>query len=155
VKEPVDGVCVDDQLQTQEVLVDDQITHVVLNPVAVDRADDFERFLLETVVPAVHAQRPDLEGRWRCLRSTGPEPADTGVVTYVFLFEGGDLEEDWALEKLLPPHYGAEKSEQLLEEWLDTLAPRERWLAALGGSDEEQVVWSTAPVAARSSSTRS
>jgi hypothetical protein len=47
-------------------------------------------------------------------------------VTYVFLFEGGDLEEDWALEKLLPPHYGAEKAEQLLEEWLATLAPRER-----------------------------
>ena len=135
--------------------MDDQVTHVALTPVAVDRADDFERFLSETVDPAVRAQRPDLEGRWRCLRSTEPEPGDTGVVTYVFLFEGGDLEEDWALEKLLPPHYGAEKAEQLLEEWLATLAPRERWMAALGGSDEEQVVWSTAPVSVRSSSTRS
>jgi hypothetical protein len=36
----------------------DQVVHVVLSPVAVDRADDFERFLSETVDAADRAQRP-------------------------------------------------------------------------------------------------
>ena len=135
--------------------MDDQITHVALNPVAADRAEEFERFVSETVVPAIHVQRPDLEGRWRCLRSTTPEPADTGVVTYVFLFDGGDLDQDWDLNKLLPPHYGAERADQLMAQWLDTFASRERWTAALGDSDEAQMVWSAIPVAVQAGSPRS
>ena len=75
--------------------------HLVLNPVRADRADDFERFLVESVAPALRAERPDLDGRWRVLRST--QPSD-GVVTYAFIFEGGSLAEHWELDVLLPAH---------------------------------------------------
>jgi len=43
--------------------------HLVLHPVRVDRADEFERFITEVVRPAVGAQRPHLDERWRVMRS--------------------------------------------------------------------------------------
>ncbi len=46
----------------------DQQTHIYLTPVSADRAQEFERFSLEVVEPAVATQRPDLVGRWRLLR---------------------------------------------------------------------------------------
>src|SRR5215217_3532364 len=112
--------------------------HLGLNPVRADRADDFERFLVEVVAPAVRAERPDLEGHWRVLRST--EPSD-GVVTYAFMLEGGSLAEDWELDVLLPAHYGKEEADRLTGEWLGTFAPLDTWAEAVvsSGRDANQV----------------
>lgn len=129
----------------------DQRTHIYLNPVAADRAEEFERFLLEVAAPAVRAQRPDLADRWRLLRAEAPEPEDPSVVTYVMIFDGGDLEQDWELDKLLPAHYGAEEAERLAGPWLDSFAPLQQWLDALAARDgqDPQVGWTFTPLGAR------
>jgi hypothetical protein len=88
--------------------------HVVLQPVQAERARDFERFVTEVVAPAVQAQRPDLDQRWRVMRSS--ETAN-GVVTFAFLLEGGSLTEDWELGVVLPAHYGEQEAERLIGEW--------------------------------------
>jgi hypothetical protein len=120
--------------------------HVGLNPVQADRAEDYERFLAEVVAPAVRAQRPDLDGRWRLMRSTEPS---NGVVTYAFMLEGGTLAEDWELDVLLPAHYGAEEAERLITEWVETFAPLDAWAEAAvsSGRESNQVVWTMEPVA--------
>jgi hypothetical protein len=74
--------------------------HLGLNPVGSDRTEDFERFLAEVVAPAVRAQRPHLDGRWRVMRTSGPSD---DVVTYAFMLEGGSLTEDWNSASCFPP----------------------------------------------------
>jgi hypothetical protein len=125
-------------------MMTDQL-HLGLNPVRAVRAEDFERFLSEIVVPAVRAQRPDLDGRWRVMRSSGPSD---NVVTYAFMLEGGSLEEDWELGVLLPAHYGQEEADRLINEWLETFAPLDAWAqaAAASGREANQVVWTLEPV---------
>jgi hypothetical protein len=120
--------------------------HVGLNPVQADRAEDYERFLAQVVTPAVRAQRPDLDGRWRVMRSTEPS---NGVLTYAFMLEGGTLAEDWELDVLLPAHYGAEEAERLIKEWVETFAPLDAWAEAAvsSGRESNQVVWTMEPVA--------
>jgi hypothetical protein len=120
--------------------------HVVLQPVHAEHAGDFERFAMEVVAPAVKAQRPDLESRWRVMRSA--EPAN-GVVTYAFLLEGGNLSEDWDLEPLLSAHYGEAEGERLLAEWSKAFAPLAPWAesAVAEGEESNQVVWSLESVA--------
>lgn len=119
--------------------------HLGLNPVRSDRAEDFERFLAEVVVPAVREQRPDLDGRWRVMRSGG---APDNVLTYVFMFEGGSLAEDWDLGVLLPAHYGEEEAERLIRDWVETFAPLDPWIeaAATAGREDNQIVWTLEPV---------
>lgn len=119
--------------------------HLGLNPVRADRAREFERFLAQTVLPAVRAQRPDLDGRWRVLRAKGPTD---DVVTYAFMLEGGSLEEDWELGVLLPAHYGEEEADRLIKEWLTTFAPLDAWAdaAVSSGSESGQVLWTLEPV---------
>ncbi|WP_457205526.1 hypothetical protein [Nocardioides sp. P5_C9_2] len=119
--------------------------HLVLQPVQAERAEDFERFVSEVVTPAVQAQRPDLEQRWRVMRSA--ETTD-GVVTFAFLLEGGSLEEDWELNRLLPAHYGEEETRRLVGEWAETFAPLGPWAAAAvsAGRESDQVVWTLDPV---------
>jgi hypothetical protein len=114
--------------------------HLGLNPVRADRAEDFERFLSEIVVPAVRAQRPDLDGRWRVMRSSGPSD---NVLTYVFMLEGGSLDQDWELGILLPAHYGQEEADRLINEWVETFAPLDEWAqaAAASGREANQAVW--------------
>jgi hypothetical protein len=120
--------------------------HVVLHPVQVERAGDFERFVTEVVVPAVKAQRPDLDERWRFMRSS--ETAN-GVVTFAFLLEGGSLTEDWDLDVVLPAHYGKEEAERLFGEWAGTFAPLAPWAEAAvsAGQESNQVVWTLESVA--------
>jgi hypothetical protein len=120
--------------------------HLILNPVRSDRAKDFERFLAEVVVPAVRAQRPDLDGRWRVMRSSEPSG---DVVTYVFMLEGGSLAEDWELGVLLPAHYGEEEAERLFKTWTETFAPLDAWAdaAVSSGRESNQLVWTMEPVA--------
>jgi hypothetical protein len=119
--------------------------HLGLNPVRSDRAEDFERFLAEIVVPAVRAQRPDLDGRWRVLRSS--QPSDD-VVTYAFMLEGGSLAEDWELGVLLPAHYGEEEADRHIKAWTETFAPLDAWAetAVDAGREDNQVVWTLEPV---------
>ena len=129
------------------VTMSDQL-HVVLQPVHAERARDFERFVTEVVAPAVQAQRPDLDGRWRVMRSS--ETAN-GVVTFAFLLEGGSLTEDWELGVLLPAHYGEQDAERLIGEWVDTFAPLTPWAEAAvsAGQASNQVVWTLEPVTDR------
>lgn len=119
--------------------------HLGLNPVRADRTGDFERFLAEIVAPAVRAQRPDLDGRWRVMRSNEPSG---GVVTYAFMLEAGNLAEDWELDVLLPAHYGKEEADRLLDEWVETFAPLDAWAAAVADSGREanQALWTLEPV---------
>jgi len=95
---------------------------------------------------AVRAQRPDLDGCWRVMRSSGP--ADE-VVTYAFILEGGSLAEDWDLGVLLPAHYGEEEADRLIKGWLETFASIDAWAEAAvsSGRDDNQVVWTLEPVA--------
>ena len=124
----------------------EQKTHIYLNPVRTDRAVDFERFLAETVVPALRAQRPELDGRWRVLRADDAEGDEGSITTYVFLFDGGRLE-DWDLDGILPAHYGREEAERRTRDWLGTFAPRPQWAATLGaGDDDPQVGWTLSTV---------
>ena len=121
--------------------------HLVLHPVRADRADDFERFLRDVVEPAVRAQRPDLEGRWRAMRSTGPSD---GVVTYAFFLEGGSLNDDWELGLVVPAHVGEDEAERLFSAWGETFAPIDRWAvttAASSGRENNQAVWTMESVA--------
>ena len=119
--------------------------HLVLQPVRADRADDFERFLRDVVVPAVRAQRPDLEGRWRAMRSSGPSD---DVITYAFILDGGSLEDDWELDRLVPAHFGADEAARLFSDWGQTFAPLDPWAeaAASAGRESNQVVWTLEPV---------
>ena len=115
----------------------DQDTHVFFAPVADGREEDFERLVRDVVEPAVTAQRPDLVRRWQCLRTPKRASADGEVVTYAFVFDGGDLQEDWDLEELLRSHYGQEEAALLLEAWVGMLVPLGRWVGALGHTEEE------------------
>jgi hypothetical protein len=126
----------------------EQTTHIYLNPVRVDQAEAFEKFLTDVVVPAVAAHRPHLVDRWRVLKASGPEPADDAVITYAFVFDGGELD-DWDLGTLLPAQYGDEEASRLLATWAATFAPYQSWIAALGDHEEEtpQVGWTFEPVA--------
>jgi hypothetical protein len=119
--------------------------HLGLHPVRSDRAEEFERFLAEVVVPAVRAQRPDLDGRWRVMRSS---ESSNDVVTYVFMLEGGSLAEDWELGVLLPAHYGQEEAERRFGDWAETFAPLDAWAkaAVTSGRDAHQLVWTLEPV---------
>ena len=114
--------------------------HIVLQPVQAERARDFEHFVTEVVAPAVRAQRPDLDQRWRVLRSA---ETSSGVVTFAFLLEGGSLEEDWELDLVLPAHYGEQEAERLIGEWAETFAPLTPWAeaAVAAGEENNQVVW--------------
>jgi hypothetical protein len=120
-------------------------THLVLNPVQADRAEEFERFLAEVVAPAVRAQRPDLDGRWQVLRAI--EPSDS-VVTYCFIFDGGSLAQDWELDVLLPAHYGKEEADRMIRDWVETFAPLDPWAesALTSERDPGQVEWTLEPV---------
>jgi hypothetical protein len=120
--------------------------HLVLQAVRADRADDFERFLVDVVEPAVRARRPDLDGRWRVMRAS--DRLD-GAVTYAFMLQDGSLTEDWDLEVVLSGHYGDAEAGRLLSGWLETFAPVEAWLeAALStGRESNQVVFTLRPVA--------
>jgi hypothetical protein len=122
-----------------------QQLHLVLQPIRADRVDEFERFVAEVVQPAVHAQRPDLEERWRMLRSS--ESSD-GVVTYAFMLEGGSLDEDWELGVVLPAHYGEAEADKLVGAWVETFAPLDPWAKAAvsAGQETNQVVWTMEPV---------
>jgi hypothetical protein len=118
-------------------------THIYLNSVAVDRAADFEKCLSETVEPILQQNRPDLVGRYSYLKATEPDSGQPAVVTYAFIFDGGSLEDDWELHKLLSPQYGDEQAEALLREWAETFVPLDQWLAALGDRAGEigQIGW--------------
>lgn len=119
--------------------------HVGLNPVRSDRAEDFERFLAEVVTPAVRAQRPDLDGRWRVMRSSAPSG---DVLTYLFMLEGGRLAEDWELGVLLPAHYGDKEADRLIGDWLETFAPLDAWAerAVQSARDSNQLTFTFEPV---------
>jgi hypothetical protein len=122
--------------------------HIVVQPVRADRADDFERFLTDVVTPAVQAQRPELDQRWRVMRSAD---AANDVVTFVFLLEGGSLPEDWELDLILPAHLGEDEAARLVGEWTETFAPLAPWAeaAVAAGQQSNQVVWTVEPVPVR------
>jgi hypothetical protein len=119
--------------------------HLGLNPVQSGRAEEFERFLAEVVVPAVRAQRPEFDGRWRVMRTRVPAG---DVVTYVFMLEGGDLAEDWQLDALLSAQYGQEEADRLIRDWVETFSPLDAWVegAVASGRESNQLVLTLEPV---------
>jgi hypothetical protein len=127
-----------------KVVMFDDTTHIYVTPVAADRADDFDRFLREVVIPAVDARRPELSGRWRALRPSAP---DDGALTYVFLFDGGDLESDWDLGPVFEEHFGKQQAERYFQQWDDLTVPVRRWAEGLHEeSGSVQIGWTCSPV---------
>ncbi len=125
----------------------DQQTHIYLNSVAADRCAEFETFLAEVVEPVIRESRPDLVGKYHYLKATQPDSDEPAVVTYAFIFDGGDLDEDWELHRLLSPRYGDDEAERMLNEWGGTFAPLEQWLSALGerADGPGQIGWTFEP----------
>jgi hypothetical protein len=103
---------------------------IAITPVDAERADDFEDWIRNVVVPAEREHVPEKEGRsWELLRAT--EQQDSTVI-FAFIFRGGDASE-WDLEPLLEKALGAEGAQ--------------RALANLSGMmKSEQTVWNFAPV---------
>ena len=117
-------------------------THIYLTPVRADQAEDFERFLREVAHPTALAQRPELAHRYKVLRPTRAGGSDGEVLTYALVFEGGDLDNDWDLGRLLEERHGEEEGRRLLERWVGTFASARQWAAALPVGDEPtQVGW--------------
>jgi hypothetical protein len=122
----------------------DETTHVYLTPITAARADDFDTFLRDVVAPAVEARRPQVAGRWRALK---PDKRDGDCLTYVFLFDGGDLDADWDLVPVFEEHYGADEAARLFEQWGGMAPETEQWAGALVPIDGSgQVGWSCTPV---------
>lgn len=121
----------------------DQQTHIYLNSVAAERSAEFEKFLSDVVEPIIQESRPDLVGKYHYLRATQPDSDKPAVVTYAFIFDGGNLDEDWELHRLLSARYDDEEAERLLDEWGETFLPLGQWLAALGERADEsgQIGW--------------
>jgi hypothetical protein len=89
-----------------------QTTHIYLNPVKADRADDFEAWM-RSIVPAINRNLPDLKDRWHVLRATEEE---NGVRTYAFVFDGGDINE-WEIEPVLEKALGADGARKAMDDW--------------------------------------
>jgi hypothetical protein len=96
-----------------------------------ERADEFETFVREVVIPAVVEGRPQADGLWQTLRpdsSGDPSPVDAdGTVaattsTYVFVFYGDLPLMDWELGSVFIDVHGEEKGRQLLEQFEEFLA---------------------------------
>ena len=105
----------------EEACVDSGISLIALNRVIAARADDFEGWLRTVVLPAV-AKKPELAQRWEVLRST--DAAD-GVVNFVFLFQGGPLE-DWDLEPMLEEALGVDGASRAMSQFADMLADQQQ-----------------------------
>lgn len=93
-------------------------THIYINPIKTDRADDWESFTKSVVAPAVQSRRPELMDRVRLLRAGGQTD---GATLFAFIFEGGDIG-DYDLEPLLVAEFGEQAGRQRLQEWLDMFA---------------------------------
>jgi hypothetical protein len=124
-------------------------THIFLNPVVAEHAGEFERFLLDVVTPALREQSSHLLDRWRVLRATEADGADGAVMIFAFLFEGGDLNEEWNLNKLLAAHYGEQEGRRLLDTWDALFAPFQQWTDAITEPTDQpfhQVGWTFDPL---------
>lgn len=93
-------------------------THIYLNPIKTDRADDWESFTRSVIMPVVASQRPEFLDRVRLLRADGQED---GATLFAFVFEGGDIDE-YDLEPLFAAEYGEQEGRQRLQEWHDMFA---------------------------------
>ena len=93
-------------------MANSQSVLLALNPVLAERADDFEQWLRNVLVPAATAHRPHLRGAWEVLRATGPRD---GVVVFAFLLRGGE-ERDWDLLPLFEEALGAEGAQRALQD---------------------------------------
>lgn len=82
--------------------MDSEFSLIAINQVIADRAQDFETFFTIVVQPAVAQYRPHLKDRAAFYRAAQVED---GVVTYVFLFRGGSLQE-WSIEEILAEAMG-------------------------------------------------
>jgi hypothetical protein len=59
------------------------------------------------------------------------------VLTYAFLFDGGDPDVDWELGKLLPQQYGDDETERLLHDWDNMFVPYRRWVTSMGEPEDD------------------
>jgi hypothetical protein len=95
-----------------------QATHIYINPIKTDRADDWESFTRSVIGPVIAKQRPEFLDRVRLLRADGQED---GATLFAFVFEGGDIN-DYDLEPVFATEYGEEQGRQRLQEWQDMFA---------------------------------
>ena len=93
-------------------------THIYLNPIKTDRADEWETFVHSVIMPVVARQRPELSARVRLLRA---DDEDDGATLFAFIFEGGDIV-DFDLEPLFAAEYGEQDGRHRLQEWQDMFA---------------------------------
>jgi hypothetical protein len=93
----------------------DGATHIYLNHIKTDRADEWVSFNRSVIMRVVASQRPELSGKVRLLRADEQEDAAT---LFAFVFEGGDVD-DYDLGPMFAAEYGEEEGRQRLQEWLD------------------------------------
>lgn len=102
---------------------------MALTPVKPERADEFEAFFRDVVVPAVAQSRPQAAGRWQLLRPgaiadssrvvNSPGVATARADTYVFVFYGDLPLDEWALGPVFAEVHGEEKGAQLARKFDD------------------------------------
>ena len=93
-------------------------THIYLNHIRTDRADEWETFNRSVIMPVVTSQRPELSDKVRLLLADGQEDGET---LFAFVFDGGGID-DYDLEPMFAAEYGEQEGRQLLQEWLDMFA---------------------------------
>jgi hypothetical protein len=93
-------------------------SHIYLNPIRSDRADDWESFTRSVIMPVVASQRPETLDRVRLLRADGPVD---GATLFAFVFDGGDID-DYDLESMFAAEYGEREGQERLQEWEDMFA---------------------------------
>jgi hypothetical protein len=97
---------------------DDRATHIYINPIKTDRAEEWESFTRSVIIPVVASQRPEFLDRVRLLRADGQED---GATLFAFVFDGGEID-DYDLGPLFTAEYGEQEGSQRLQEWLEMFA---------------------------------
>lgn len=86
-------------------------TFVAFTPVLAARADEFETWILKTVIANMNEYRPEMAGGARVFRSI--DGAVDGTVMFTIFFHGGGLD-DWNIKPFLSDAIGAEAADREL-----------------------------------------
>jgi hypothetical protein len=93
---------------------------VLLNRVKADKRELHEKFVHEILRPAAVHIDPAIVSKVRFLHPT--EPNEDGTYTYFFLMDPYVEDAEYDIESLLKQVYGAEKAQEYMHMWLDSLA---------------------------------
>jgi hypothetical protein len=90
---------------------------IALTRVFAGRETDFETFVTQVLVPAIHQARPHATGLWQLLRPASDQDGDGSV--YVFVFYGDVPDADWELDTLFAAVHGEQEGRRLMQRFDD------------------------------------